>query len=58
MNRRMAWIVAVLVVVAVVIAAAFAFGVVTYEPSYGGERPSGTTIKAPESGPKANPGGR
>jgi hypothetical protein len=57
MNRRMAWIVAVLVVVAVVIAAAFAFGVVTYEPSHH-EDPGGVTIKAPESGPKAIAGGR
>jgi hypothetical protein len=57
MSRRMAWIVAVLVVVAVVIAAAFAFGVVTYEPSHH-EEPGGVTIKAPESGPKAITGGR
>jgi hypothetical protein len=57
MNRRMAWIVAMLVVVAVVIAAAFAFGVVTYEPSHH-EDPGGVTIKAPESGPKAIAGGR
>jgi hypothetical protein len=43
--------------VAVVIAAAFALGLVTYQPAYRGE-PRGTTIKPPESGPKANPGSR
>jgi hypothetical protein len=44
-------------VVAVVIAAAFALGLVTYEPAHRGE-PRGATIKPPESGPKANPVGR
>lgn len=58
MSRRVAMVAALLVAVAAVaIAAAFALGLVTYEPAHRGE-PRGTTIKAPESGPKAIPGGR
>jgi len=47
----------VLIVVAVVVGAAFGLGVVVYEPSHH-EGPIGVTIKAPESGPKAIVGGR
>jgi hypothetical protein len=44
-------------VVAVVIATAFALGLVTYQPAHQGD-PRGTPIKSHESGPKANPEGR
>ena len=56
-DHKVAWIVAVLIVVAVVVGAAFGLGVVVYEPSHH-EGPIGVTIKAPESGPKAIVGGR
>jgi hypothetical protein len=56
-SRKAAWIVSTLVVVVAVIGAAFAFGVVVYEPSHH-EGPVGVTIKAPESGPKAIAGQR
>jgi hypothetical protein len=55
-NHRVMWLVAALVVAAV-IGAAFAFGVVTFEPGHH-QDPRGVTIKAPESGPKAITGGR
>jgi hypothetical protein len=55
-NHSVIWIVAALLVAAV-IGGAFAFGVVTFEPSHH-EGPVGVTIKAPESGPKAIIGGR
>jgi hypothetical protein len=57
MSHRVARAVALLIaLVVVMIAAAFALGLVTYQPAYRGE-PKGTTIKPPESGPKAIPGG-
>jgi hypothetical protein len=56
LDHRVVWLVAALVVAAV-IGAAFAFGVVTFEPSHH-EDPGGVTTKAPESGPKGIAGGR
>ena len=56
LDHRVVWLVALLVVAAVS-GAAFAFGVVTFEPSHH-EGPVGVTIKAPESGPTAITGGR
>jgi len=56
MNHRVAWIVAVLVALAVAVLAAFAFGLVKYEPPR--QEPTGGPAKTPGSPPKANPDGR
>jgi hypothetical protein len=57
LDHRVVWLVAALMVAAV-LGAAFAFGVVTLGPSHHHEDPLGVTIKAPGSGPKAIGGGR
>jgi hypothetical protein len=56
LDHRVVWLVALLVVAAV-IGAAFAFGVVTFEPGHH-QDPRGVTVTAPESGPQAITGGR
>jgi hypothetical protein len=59
MNHKVAWAVAALVVVVVVVGLAFALGLVKYEPPRREESTpgAGAPIKVPGSSPKANPGG-